>query len=52
MLLDATDMVDKLKPARNRKMKRSSEKLPTSSRNTMKGEITQCVKSFTKVTKP
>lgn len=28
MLLDATDMVDELKPARNRKMKRSSRSCP------------------------
>lgn len=49
VLLDAASVVDELKTAKNNKIKRFSEKLPTHSGNTIKGEITQCVESFIEV---
>lgn len=51
LLSDATDIVKELKTARNKKVKKSSEKTPTLSENTMKGEIIQCVETFMEVTK-
>lgn len=48
---DSAVMVEELKEARKKKLKRSFEKTPTRSRNTIKGEIMQYVESFIKVTK-
>lgn len=44
-------MVDELKQAKHKKLKKSSEKTSMQSRSTMKGEFTQCIESFTEVAK-
>lgn len=52
IFLDGIDMVNELKQARKKKLKKSVTKTPTRSRSTMKGEITQCIKSFKEVAGP
>lgn len=51
LLLEATNTVNELKQVRNKKLKKSSEKTLMRSRITMKGDITQCLESFTEVAK-
>lgn len=47
----SSDVVDDLKHARNKKLKKSTEKGPSRFRGTMKGGIAQCIESFTEVAK-
>lgn len=51
LLSDATDGIEELKAARSKKLKKSSEKTPTHLRNTFKGDISQCMDTFTEVAK-
>lgn len=51
LLSDATNVVEELKTARSKKLKKSFEITPTRSQNTIKGEISQCVETFTEVAK-
>lgn len=51
LLSDATDGIEDLKAARGKKLKKSSEKTPTRSRKTFKGDISQCMDTFTEVAK-
>lgn len=48
---NSTEIVDELKDARKKKLKKSVEKTPPWSRSTMKWEIKQSVESFTEVAK-
>lgn len=45
------DVVEELKQARSKKLKKTAERAPARSRGSSKGEITQCVDSFTEVAK-
>lgn len=51
IVLDLTEMVDELKQARKKKLKKYVEKTPMRCRSTMKGKITQSVESFIEVVK-
>lgn len=47
--IDLTDAVDELKQVRKRKLKKVADKIPPDSKNFVKGEISQCMKSFLEV---